>query len=130
MKTQMGMVVAVAALVMMATATPVGAQAQIDTGRTLLADLQQCEHQEGEVASIFRCARAMGRVNGAADTFTLLLTAVCQPSGVTNGQVVDLVKRFIRDHPEREHEDDVTLIGGALIAAWPCPARAVQQGQK
>jgi hypothetical protein len=44
----------------------------------------------------------------------------CEPNGVTIGQVVAVVVKYIEARPERMHEDFGTLALEALTAAWPC----------
>jgi hypothetical protein len=46
--------------------------------------------------------------------------AFCQPQGVTSGQVVAVVVKYIEARPERMHEPFGKLAIEALIAAWPC----------
>jgi hypothetical protein len=44
----------------------------------------------------------------------------CVPSGVTSGQVVAVVVKYIEARPERMHEQFGKLAIEALRAAWPC----------
>jgi hypothetical protein len=44
----------------------------------------------------------------------------CQPNGVTTGQAVAVVVKYIEARPERTHEDFGKLALEALTAAWPC----------
>jgi hypothetical protein len=46
--------------------------------------------------------------------------AVCIPKGVSVGQVNSVVVRYLRAHPERQHEDFFLLAVNATAAAWPC----------
>src|ERR1700681_1841038 len=39
---------------------------------------------------------------------------------VTMGQMMDVVKKFLRDNPEIRHRSSVTLIAMAFRHAWPC----------
>jgi hypothetical protein len=42
------------------------------------------------------------------------------PAGVTNGQTVLVVKRFLEAHPQRLHEYSDILVGAAVGDAFPC----------
>jgi len=44
----------------------------------------------------------------------------CSPKGVTIGQSVAVVVKYIEARPERMHENFGKLAFEALIAAWPC----------
>jgi hypothetical protein len=49
----------------------------------------------------------------------------CSPSGVTHGQTVRLLVKYIKDHPEKSQETTRLLMLEALVAAFPCPAPTV-----
>ena len=62
---------------------------------------------------------------GAAETFQALheanqVTYYCVPSGVENGQVEDVVKLYLRDHPETRQKSAPTLVMLALKEKFPC----------
>ena len=44
----------------------------------------------------------------------------CQPNGVTHGQAVAVVVKYIEARPERMHENFGLLAIEALTKAWPC----------
>jgi hypothetical protein len=44
----------------------------------------------------------------------------CTPEGVTIEQVVLVVAKHLRDHPEELHYQAVALVVGALVDAFPC----------
>jgi hypothetical protein len=46
----------------------------------------------------------------------------CPPSAATIPQARDVVMKFVRSAPERQHEAAYLLARGALVAAWPCAA--------
>jgi hypothetical protein len=48
------------------------------------------------------------------------LKMICTPPRVTYGQMLDIVGKFLNDHPERRHERKPDLVLDALIAAFPC----------
>jgi len=62
-----------------------------------------------------------GVVDGAAAIETPRAWA-CLPPGLTNGQIVDVVKNALRDHPETRQQRPALLIVGAISKAFPCPS--------
>jgi hypothetical protein len=46
--------------------------------------------------------------------------AFCIPSEVTQGQVTDIVKRYLNAHPEQRHLDAWVLVLYALRESFPC----------
>jgi hypothetical protein len=47
---------------------------------------------------------------------------ICVPDGVTNGQAVKVVVRYLDQHPESLHKFAGLLVYEALTDAFPCPA--------
>lgn len=44
----------------------------------------------------------------------------CAPAGSTAGQIVDIVRTYLRDHPEDRHINAAILVSTALYRVWPC----------
>ena len=44
----------------------------------------------------------------------------CVPEAATFQQIVDVVKLYLVNHPERRHLNMWQLIGDAVDQAWPC----------
>jgi hypothetical protein len=44
----------------------------------------------------------------------------CFPANATAGQAVDLVRNYLRNHPEDRHYNAAQLGHFAMIQAWPC----------
>ena len=61
-----------------------------------------------------------GQCLGIVDTIAALTADVCHPPGVTSGQAVSVVVKYIDDRPARMHENFRLLAREALRAAWPC----------
>lgn len=55
-----------------------------------------------------------GRINPGSDD------VVCYPRGVTEGQVVSVVKKYLENNPKDLHKNSGFLIAMALHSAWPC----------
>jgi hypothetical protein len=126
MKTKSGTMVGVLGLVLATAATVAAAgdsKENIDTGNELLKELKTCDPNPR-----FTCGVARGRI-GVLWEFAAA-PEVCAPARSTLGQAMDVVQKFLQDHPERQHEHDLNLIADALKAAWPCSPKAVQKGRK
>ena len=48
------------------------------------------------------------------------LSKLCIPEGVIHGQSLDVIKKYLNDHPEELHLPASALILKAIQAAWPC----------
>lgn len=66
----------------------------------------------------------LGYVTGIADVMAISpigRSRACIPtSGTTKGQMVDIVVKHIREHPEELHYDAASLVAKALSTAFPC----------
>lgn len=56
------------------------------------------------------------RLSGAKSVAPIRLTMI--PHGVTYGQRIAIIKKFLRDHPEKLHEHSYTLVVQALSDAF------------
>lgn len=64
----------------------------------------------------------MGYISGVADLSNGIL--FCAPTGVTNGQNVAVVTKFLKANPEKWTEQAASLIVQALSKAYPaCKAK-------
>lgn len=45
----------------------------------------------------------------------------CYPANVTQGQILDVILRFIENDPKNRHLPTLWLSGQAVHNAWPCP---------
>lgn len=104
-----------AAALALLSAQPVENQAFYETGNTLHA---QCADRDIQV----QChAFILGALYSATTVEELVgIKPVCVPSGVTNGQMVDIVLAYIRDNPTQRHLPGPQLILMARAAAFPC----------
>ena len=93
------------------------AEAKMGTGNLLLAGCQS------DTIEQMYC---IGYVDGVVGTLVIAAAAhkvprlVCVPDGVTTGQTVKVVERFLEAHPEELHKDARFLVFWALIDTWPC----------
>jgi hypothetical protein len=59
----------------------------------------------------------------AVEQFDDLASAFCGPEHFTYGQAKKIVIKYLNDHPEQLHLPATFLVGEALGAAFPCPAK-------
>src|SRR6476620_2095156 len=86
-----------------------------------LWDACAADEQKEPVKAIFCTTYILG----AGETFQVLQVAnqvrfYCVPPKVENGQVIDVVKLYLRDHPESRQYSSPTLIMLALKEKFPC----------
>jgi Rap1a immunity proteins len=63
-----------------------------------------------------------GYITGAwegAMTFADARHVICGP-GATKGQLMDVVRKWLVDHPETRNQPVPYLVAAAAFAAWPC----------
>jgi hypothetical protein len=75
--------------------------------------LESCE-AEGTGA-----AMCQGYIVGTSDAFSVG-KLVCVPEGVDGRQEVDIVKLWLRTHPEKRHLQAIALVATALKETFPC----------
>jgi hypothetical protein len=62
----------------------------------------------------------IGRCSGVVEGIIYAASDICLPKGVTHGQSVRVVVKYIDERPARQNESFKTLANEALSAAWPC----------
>jgi hypothetical protein len=83
--------------------------------------LESCESKEE-----FQQAFCSGYVQGATDLDGMEGAAFperrrsCVGENVTNGQIEDVVVKYLRDHPEERHVLAAILVVKAAAKAFPC----------
>jgi hypothetical protein len=73
-------------------------------------------------------AYTMGRCNGMVQGIRYLMNSAtkagdhptCMPDKVTPGQLMSVVVRYMRNHPEHLHHQFELLVYDAYREAWPC----------
>jgi hypothetical protein len=81
-------------------------------------------------ASAFTAGQCVGTIDGLIQAAqaqllrergaTEVVVAFCAPDGVTMGQMVRVVVKYVDQHPELMHIAFSTLALSALAQAWPC----------
>jgi hypothetical protein len=99
------------------------------SGNNLYAE---CEEGAGSVQYSFCLAYVTGALDmigglqgadSATDQKSLWkLSTVCVPNQATAGQVVDIVLKYMKDHPEDRASRASWIVIRALIGAWKCPS--------
>ena len=72
----------------------------------------------------FACSTYVGGLTDGIGMFAdqgSIQEMYCAPSGVTHGQTIRLLVKYIKDHPEKSQETTRLLMLGALVTAFPCP---------
>ena len=88
------------------------------------------EGQYNEIEDVLTSDFCLGIVQGVKNTMQALCSAeagighkyrVCFPEGgITNGQAVRIVVKYLEEHPEDLHEHEVVLLMRAYYDAYPC----------
>ena len=75
-----------------------------------------------------QAGRCMGEVDGFAGASAFYEKrpgaprAICFPEdGITIGQSVRVVEKYLREHPQELHESSTVLLFGAFLSSYPCP---------
>jgi hypothetical protein len=98
-------------------------------GNSLLSNCKKWEKMEresgdtGELMGWVYCHAKVEGVVGTIGVFHLVLPVkirVCFPEGVTIGQNVRIVIKYLQDNPDQLHLPDADLIYLALHKAFPC----------
>jgi uncharacterized beta-barrel protein YwiB (DUF1934 family) len=83
--------------------------------------LEDKKLNEGLRGNYFDSALFCGYISGIVDTWNGLL--FCPPSHVTNGQIYDIVFKYLDEHPEKRNLSADILIVEALQKIWPCDSK-------
>ena len=66
--------------------------------------------------NMWKITRCLGYVVGAIDG----MNGLCVPSGVTKGQLADVVAFHLRDNPAERHLPAALLVRKAINEKFPC----------
>lgn len=86
------------------------------TGKVLKAGLEGWVSDDSD--ETVRDAVAFGYVIGVHDAMSGAL--VCSGDDVTQGQVVEVVLKYLRSHPETLNNSADAVVVAALKGVWPC----------
>jgi Rap1a immunity proteins len=71
----------------------------------------------------FDMGLCLGYLDGVLDFYVIspAIIKMCIPTEVTKGERVEVIKKYLADHPEKLHELAVGLVVNSLSVAYPCP---------
>ena len=87
------------------------------TGNDILA---RCEGEANDQRDCMGYVTGASDMLGAAQTVGEARPVMCQPDNVSRKQVVDIVVRYLRNHPSNRHYLGGSLVRIALMDAFPC----------
>jgi len=110
-------------VVLLFSSSPAGAVRSFVSGGELL---QRCETYLSETGSAAQGNVCPGYVAGIFDVHTafvaweMMKPMWCVPYDVNSNQLVRIVTKYLQEHPENLHHTAGTLVGDALVGAFPC----------
>ena len=102
---------------------PVPVSAAFVDGNALL---KSCETKEGSATYYQESSFCTAYVMGVSDTIDFYQGSdevekfICLPSGVTSGQLRDVVIQFLKKNPAERHKGAQSLAFVAMLLAFPC----------
>lgn len=93
------------------------ASADWETGNSLLSKLDFEESPHGDLAEMSNFAKAWGYLLGVFDEYDGVLWEA--PEGLTEGQIVDSIKKYLKEHPEERQKPATDLLIMAFKEAFP-----------
>lgn len=97
-------------------ASPARASGEFKTGNEIKAGLEGWVDKQS--TEYVRDAVAFGYVIGVHDA--LSGTLVCSGANVTQGQVIEVVLKYMRNNPEVLDQSADRVVTAALKSVWPC----------
>ena len=94
------------------------ATAEIIDGNKLLADCQDGDNPNAR-ESTTKWGTCFGYISGVADAL-VPAGLYCMPGGATAGQIAEVVKLYIQNHPEKRYMSAPKLTVDALSERFPC----------
>jgi hypothetical protein len=93
------------------------AVAEVIAGSKLLADCRDGDNPNAR-DSTYKWGTCFGYINGVADALVRPNSIVCRRGRA--GQVLDVAKLYIQDHPDKQYLPAPQLIVNALKEKFPC----------
>jgi Ssp1 endopeptidase immunity protein Rap1a len=109
-----------AGFILLVSASAHAQRVSTTTGNELL---ESCEAKGS-----FKEAFCLGYITGVTDLDQMNASVFpehrrsCVPENVTNGQIRDVIVRYLTDHPEERHMLAAILVAEAMGKAFPCKA--------
>jgi hypothetical protein len=80
-------------------------------------------HQRLTSTDVMERMYGLGYVIGIYDAYVHVAFCPKTESGITAGQINDIVKQYLNANPSRRHMQGYTLVRESLQAVWPCANR-------
>ena len=77
--------------------------------------------EQGINGNYFNNAYYIGYVNAIGDTYNGIF--FCPPKNVRLGQILDIVFRYLQNHPESRNKPAYEIVTKALKEVWPCKSK-------
>jgi len=112
--------------ILLCTSSICAAEERTYTGNELLNNCNNViAGVEGRSHDMFVGGYCLGYVDGIDDALNILPIenfdrGYCRPKNVTAGQLVRVVVKYLKNHPEKLHENQFLLTLSALLNAFPC----------
>jgi hypothetical protein len=91
------------------------------SGNQLYDELKEWKNSEKtQTPSLYKMGRSLGYIQGLTEMDSLEGKSMCVPSGVTNGQIMDVILNFLEKYPENRHKSAAILSSFAIWEAFPC----------
>src|SRR5262245_8421463 len=74
---------------------------------------------EGAVEAAY-CAGFVVAIAETVNAATVWNAKACIPAQVTTGQLMDITKKYLSDHPELRHYVGASLVAHAFMETFPC----------
>ncbi len=100
--------------------TPHAAYATAFTGNMLLRDCGTVPTQDA--TATYALGNCTGYIWGVADVLEAS-KLYCPTEDSTNGEIVDIVTKYLTDHPETRDRYALRSVMAALSTAFPCPEK-------
>ena len=94
------------------------AVAEVINGSKLFADCRDGDYPNAR-DSTHKWGMCFGYINGVAEAL-VPAGLYCLPKGASAGQVLDVAKLYIQDHPDKRYMTAPKLIVDALSEKFPC----------
>ena len=102
---------------------------RIETVHDFLDLCKTIDDDNQSVAETFKSGYCSGWSTGVVDGVSLAeeqhrisrgAQLVCAPEGISPNQAVQIVRKYVADHPEKEHIPMTMIVAQALAGAFPC----------
>lgn len=101
----------------------------LDTGNDMMSAFSACDRMHNQRANFvfdgYICWHLNGYIEGITDEMNVLCSgdmSTCpfkEPDGVTHGQMYDVIRQYLTNHPANRQESSQLQILRALVDAWP-----------